>query len=114
MLGCLNHLICAHVSQSCRRNCVVHRCLPYSNPVVRRVVILVKVEVKLKFYTFRVDGLGYCGRLCCEQLLDLRCCIVGSSVLYKQQRISRLCEQVFVSQGFCCMELVMIANCLRT
>ena len=57
VLRCLNHLICGHVYLSYRRNCMVHICVWYNNPVVRRVVILVKVEVKLKFYLFRVDGL---------------------------------------------------------
>lgn len=39
---------------------------------------------------------------------------IGASGLYKQRRISLLGKEVLVSQGLCFLELIMIANCLRT
>lgn len=49
--------VCAHVSQSCLRNCVELKWVSYNNSIVCRVVILLKVGVTLKFYLFRVGGL---------------------------------------------------------
>jgi len=104
VLRCLNSLVCSHVSLSCRRNCVVHKCVSYNNPVVRRVVSLLKVGVKLKFYLFRVGGLCTVAGCVAKS--------VGSSLLYKQRRIlSAMRASLGVSRTLP-MELIMIANCL--